>query len=64
MDSMAFSKKGTRAHTVDFEILDEKERDELLSCIKENGKLSVRFLVPGQVLNGKVLTESYERLID
>lgn len=61
---MTFRKAGTRTHTIDFEVLDEKEQKELLACIKERGRLTVRLLEPGQIFDGKTLTESYEQIID
>ncbi len=61
---MSFRKAGTRTHTIDFEVLDKKEQEALMACIKERGRLTVRLLEPGQVFDGKTLTESYEQIID
>ena len=61
---MTFRKAGTRTHTIDFEVLDKKEQEALMDCIKERGRLTVRLLEPGQVFDGQTLTEAYEQIID
>lgn len=61
---MTFRKAGTRTHTIDFEVLDEEEQKALIECIQERKRLTVRLLQPGQVFDGRTLTEAYEQIID
>lgn len=61
---MTFRKAGTRTHTIDFEVLEKKEQESIMKCIQERGRLTVRLLEPGQIFDGRTLTETYEQLID